>query len=160
MQIVFAQNETEHLDGKEIGASGIAQDVTPAARFFDPVTPATGNRSTRARVYRNPIAMAQGGRETGIPIAPRDNFRARPDFSAERFERVAIVGAAPGEKHPNAAHLLRQLLKNGTKTIWRRQSKIRGREPSLIDDAQTFRAAFHQDPRGLRSSAVDAEDSL
>jgi hypothetical protein len=30
----------------------------------------------------------------------------------------------------------------------------------LIDDAQTVRSAFDQNPRGLRSSAFDAEDSL
>jgi hypothetical protein len=30
----------------------------------------------------------------------------------------------------------------------------------LIDDAQTIRDAFDQDPRGFRSSAFDTEDSL
>jgi hypothetical protein len=86
MQIVFAQNETERLDGKEITAPGIAQDVAPAARLFDPFTPTTSHGSAGAGVHRDPIAVAQGGRETGIPIAPRDDFRARPNLSAEHFE--------------------------------------------------------------------------
>jgi len=86
MQIVFAQNETERLDGKEITAPGIAQDVAPAARFFDPFAATTGYGSAGAGVHRDPIAAAQSGRETGIPIAPRNDFRARPDLSAEHFE--------------------------------------------------------------------------
>jgi hypothetical protein len=73
---------------------------------------------------------------------------------------VAIIGAAASEKHPDAVHLLRQLSKNGVKSIRRRQPKIRRRELSLIDDTQTIRSAFDQDPRGLRSSAFDTEDSL
>jgi hypothetical protein len=33
---------------------------------------------------------------------------------------MAIIGAAAGEKHPDTSHLLRQLTKNGAKTIrWR-----------------------------------------
>ena len=112
MQIVFAQNETERLDGKKIAAPGIAQDVAPAARLFDPVTTTTGHGSTSAGVHRDPIAPAQCGRETRIPIAPRNNFRARPDFSAKYFEGVTIIGAAAREKHPDADHLLRQLPKN------------------------------------------------
>ena len=73
---------------------------------------------------------------------------------------MPIIGAAASEKHPDAIYLLRQLAKNGAKTIRRRQPKIRRRELSLIDDAQTIRDAFDQGPRGLRSSAFDTEDSL
>src|SRR5450631_3159891 len=121
MQIVFAQNETERLDGQEITASGIAQDMAPAARFFDPLTATTGYRSAGAGVHRDPIAVAEGGCKTGIPIAPRDNFCARPNLSAERLQGAAIIGAAAGEKHPDAVHLLRQLPKNRVKTIRQRQ---------------------------------------
>jgi hypothetical protein len=160
VQIVFAQNETQRLDGKEITAPGIAEDVAPAARLFDSFTATTGHRSAGAGVHHDPVAAAQGGRETGIPIAPRDNFRARPDFSAERLQGAAIIGAAASEKHPNAAYLLRQLPKNGAQAVRRRQPKIRRRKLSLIDDAQTFRDAFDQDPRGLGSSTFDTEDSL
>jgi hypothetical protein len=160
MQIVFAQNETERLDRKEITASRITQDVAPAACLFDPFTATTGHRRAGPGIHRDSIAAAQGGRKTGIPIAPRDNSGARPNLKAKHFEGVAIIGAAAGEKHSDAVYLLRQLPKNGAETIRRRQPKIRWRELSLIDHAQTIRDAFDQDPRGLRSSAFDTEDSL
>ena len=44
MQIVFAQDQTERLDGKKIAAAGIAQNVTPPAGWLDPVTATAGYR--------------------------------------------------------------------------------------------------------------------
>ena len=35
MQIVFAQNQPQRLDGKRITAAGVAQNVSPAAGFLD-----------------------------------------------------------------------------------------------------------------------------
>jgi hypothetical protein len=160
MQIVFAQNEAKGLKGQKISTPGIAKDMAPPTSLFDPFPSPAGNRSPRSRVDRDAIAATQGSGETRIPIAPSDYFCARPDLPAEHFEGPAIVCAAAGQKHPNPVHLPRQLSKNRAKTIWGCQTKIRRREPALIDHAQTVRNAFHKDPRGFRSSAFDTEDSL
>jgi hypothetical protein len=160
MQIVFAQNEAEALQRKKISAPGITQDMAPAPGFFEPFPSPAGHRRSRSRIDRDAVAATQRSGETGIPIAPRDNFRLRPDLAAEHFQGSAIARPAAGQKHPDPIHLPRQLSKKGAKTIRRRQPKIRRGELSLIDHAQAIRDAFHEDPRGFRSSAFDTEDSL
>ncbi len=161
MEIVFAQNKAKRLNGEEIAAAGIAQNMAPPSRLFDAVAPTTGDGSSSPRVHRQshrraPTAAARPeSRSLPATIFALGQISAQSDF-----ERAAIIRTAAGQKYPDAIHLLRQLPKNGTKAIRRGQPKIRRRELPLIDDAQTLRGAFHQDPRGLRSSSFDTEDSL
>jgi hypothetical protein len=119
MQIVFAQDETERLHRKKIAPSRIAQNMSPTSSFLDPVATTAGNGRTGSRVHDNSIAVSQGRRQTGIPVAPRNDFRVRPNFRAERFQGAAVIGSAAGEKHPDAIHFLRQLPKNGTEAVRR-----------------------------------------
>ena len=44
VQIVFAQNQAERLDGKKITAAGVTQNVAPSAGSLDPVVAAAGYR--------------------------------------------------------------------------------------------------------------------
>jgi hypothetical protein len=69
-------------------------------------------------------------------------------------------GGAPGQKDAGAINLLRQFGKNRLQAIGSRQTKIRRRQFSLIENAQFLAVAFNQRPRGLGSAAFDTEDFL
>ena len=43
VHVVFAQNEAQRLDRNEITAAGVAEDMPPAARFFDVIATTTGD---------------------------------------------------------------------------------------------------------------------
>ena len=86
VQIVFAQDQAQRLDGKKITAAGIAQNVSPATGSLDSVASPASHRRTTSGVDDNAVSMVEGRREAGIAIAARHNFRIWPNFSANEGE--------------------------------------------------------------------------
>jgi hypothetical protein len=121
---VFMEKETEGRKRKKVTAARIPQNVAPAARLFDPFAATAGHSRARAGVHRDPITMAECGRETRIPVAPSGDSRPWPYFRTENLESVTIIRSATGEKHPDAVRLLGQLPENRAKPIRRCQPEI------------------------------------
>ena len=165
MQIVFAQNQAERLYGKRITAAGVAQNVAPSAGSLDPVATAAGYRRSTSGVDDDAIAMIERRCEAGITVAARHDFRVRPDLEADLPERATVfVCCATSKKNSSAIHLLWQLGKNRAQTLGRGESKIRGRQFSLLENAK-FRAEcigyrFYEYPGCFCAAAFHAEDAL
>ncbi len=83
MQIVFAQNEAQRLNGEEISAAGIAQNMPPPSRVLDLVAATSGNGGAASSIHNNPITMPKRGSDAGITIASGSDLRARPDLRAK-----------------------------------------------------------------------------
>src|SRR5216117_3653791 len=110
MQIVFAQDKAERLDGKKITAASIAQDVSPSARSLDSVTTAPSHRRTASGVDHDAVSMIETRCQARIAVAARDDFGVWPNFKTDLLERAAIfLRSATGKKNSRAIDLLRQL---------------------------------------------------
>src|SRR5438876_12377831 len=86
MQIVFAQEQAERLDGKKITAAGIAQDVPPPARSLDPVAAASSYRGTASGVDDDAVTMIERRCQPGVAITACDNFGVWPDLETDLLE--------------------------------------------------------------------------
>ena len=161
VQIVFAQNETERLEGQKITAAGVAQNMAPSACLLSPFPPATRDRSARPGIDRDAIAFSQSGGEPGISIAPGHDFCGAPDFRAEPGQGGAIlVGGTAGEEHSHPICCRGHLLENRAQTFRRDETKIRGWQFALIDHTKGGIFMFDQDPRGLGAAAFHTENAL
>jgi hypothetical protein len=142
VQIVFAQDQAERLNGQKITAAGIAQNVSPPTRSLDSVASPASHRRTTSRVYGNAVSMVEGRREAGITIAARHDFRIWPNVSANECERLAIfLGATTGKKNSRAIDLSWQPGKNFAQTFRGCQAQIGRRQLSLIEN-HPLRAGF------------------
>src|ERR1043166_2281893 len=100
-----------------------------------------------------------------ITVAAGHDFRARPDLEADLPERATVfLCCATGEKNSSAIDFLWQLGKDRAETLGPSESKIRGRQFALLDNAK-FRAGrngyrFCQHPRGFGAAAFHPEDAL
>ena len=63
MQIVLAQDEAQRLNREKITAASIAENVAPAAGFFDFVAAAPGHRGAASCTSHDPVAMIEGSRQ-------------------------------------------------------------------------------------------------
>src|SRR5207248_8378985 len=159
MQIVFAQNQPQSLKAEKITATGIAQNVSPAAGILDPLVAATGNGRTASRVHHNSIAMAKRCGQAGIAIASNHNFCLWPNFNAKARERLSIFfGAAAGKENSSTRDFFRQLIKHRAQLIWRSETKIGRRQFPLVQNAELILRALDQDPRRLGPAAFNAQD--
>ena len=90
MQIVFAQNQAECLDGKKISAAGVAQNMAPSAGSLGAVAAPASHRRSATRVNDNTVAVIERCGQTGITIAAGDDFRIRPDIETDFSKRTAV----------------------------------------------------------------------
>jgi hypothetical protein len=167
MQIVFAQNQAERLDGKEIPAAGVTQNVAPSAGSLDPVAAAAGYRRSTSGVDDDAIAMIERRREARITVAARHDFRVRPDLKADSRQRATVfICAATGKENSSAIDLRRQFGKDGAQAFGRGEPKIRRVEFSLFENAKFTTGitdsgyGFNKRPGGFRAAAFHAEDAF
>ena len=81
--------------------------------------------------------MIERRRESGIAVAARHDFRFRPDLEADLPQRVTVFGCcATGKENSSAIDLLRQFGKDRAQTVGRGESKIRGLQFSLLQNAK------------------------
>src|SRR5260370_22843897 len=83
MQIVLAQDEAQRLNREKITAAGIAENVAPAAGILDFVAAAPGHRGAASCTDHDSVAMFEGSRKPGFPIAAGDDSGGGPDFLPE-----------------------------------------------------------------------------
>ena len=167
MQIVFAQDEPERLNGERITAAGVTQDVPPASSPLDVVAAPSSHRRPTSRIDDNAISMLKRRRQTGLTVTASDDSRFWPNPKADFLEQPPILlGAATGEENSGAINLLWQLSKNHVQTLGRREAKIRWGQFSLVDDVK-FPAGitdpgyrFYEYPGGFRAAAFDTENTL
>ena len=167
VQIVFAQDQAQRLNGEKITAAGIAQNVSPPTRSLDSIISPTSHRRTTSGIDDNAVSMVEGRRQAGITIAARHNFRIWPNVSANERERSAIfLCAATGKKNSRAIDLFWQLGKNLAQTFRGCQAEIGRRQLPLIENSEfcagvtAGRHRLHQHPGGFCSASFDAEDAL
>ena len=132
---ILAEQFLEHFDGMSIGSN----DLTQLTLGLD--------------------------RDSGLELLARDFDERDPAVKALISRAIAacratgkyvgICGQGPSD-HPDFADWLAD---EGIVSISLNPDSV-VETRSLIDDAQAIRGAFDQDPRGLRSSAFDTEDSL
>ena len=84
--------------------------------------------------------MIKRGREAGITVAARHDFRVRPNIEADLPERATVfICSAAGKKNSRAIDLFRQFGKDRAQTLSRGESKIRGLQFSLLENAKFWR---------------------
>src|SRR5437016_8846349 len=83
VQIVFTQEETQHLNAKTITAACVAEDASPAAGVLDSVAPPPCNRGATSSADHYSVAMSKASCEAGLAITARDDSGVWPDFRAK-----------------------------------------------------------------------------
>jgi hypothetical protein len=139
--------------------------VAPSASSFDPVAAAAGYGRSTTSVDDNAIAVVEPRRETGIAVAARYDFRARPDIEADLSESATVfICSAAGKKNSRPIDFFRQFGKNRVQTLALGKAKIRRWQFSLLEKSK-FRARrigyrFDKHPCGLRAATFHSEDAL
>jgi hypothetical protein len=113
VQIVFAQDQAQRLNGEKIPAAGVAQNVSPATCSLDPITSPASHRRATSGIDDNTVSMIEGCSQTGIPIAAGHDFCVWPNVTAKESERSAIfLCAATSNENSCAVDLFWQLGKD------------------------------------------------
>jgi hypothetical protein len=103
--------------------------------------------------------------QSRLAITASHDLSVWPDLETDFFKDATIfVGSATRKENSRAIDSLRQFSKDGSETLARSESKIRGRQFSLIENAKfgagSVRYGLNQRPGGFCSAAFNPEDAL
>jgi hypothetical protein len=169
MQIVFAQDQSERLNGERITAAGVTQDVPPASSSLDVVTAPSSHRRPTSRIDNDAISMVKRRRQTGLTVTASDDSRFWPNPQADFLEQPPILlGAATGEENSRPIDFRWQPRENLSQTFGRCQTQVRWGQFSLVDHVKfpggiiptCLDYRFYEYPSGFRAAAFDPENAL